>query len=372
VRESMRRIGFTVCPDRVLVVKLESEEEYDAPGSSFDLSFTAALQAIEELCEKLDNVAVAHLHRRGICLFFNDRQGRNANAGEFNAQRLARRILHAIGERTDMRARVGVGAAASDWRNLAESYHQACMALAASTDVICTFKKKPEPSFEDLSAAADRICRSMTERNLGEAKLAMTSLPLLANRRLGEAPKHLSAQIAFFASTLDSMCFAAHKLGVETAAITRLRKDAGDALDGAGAVFDLKQAWLAAAEHVLDEVRRLYHGKHEKIVERACRVIEQKLQRTPCPTPISLTAIASAFGISPGHLSRTFKQVTGTTFERYLMFKRVELAKRLLLEPLNNAAQVAERSGFSDPSYFARVFRKIAGCSPSQYARHPV
>ena len=370
VRESMGKIGFTACPDRVLVVKLESEEEYRVPGSSFDLSFTAALQAIEELCEKLDNVAAAYLRRRGVCVFFNDREGRNANAGEFNAQRLARRILHAVAERTDMRARVGIGGARSDWRDLAGSYHEACMALAAAGDVVCAFKKQ-EPSFEDLSAAADRICRGIAERKLEEAKLAAAALPLLANRRLGEAPEHLPAQRLFFASTVDSVCFAAYTLGAESAAIARLRKEAGDALDRAATVFDLQQAWLASAEYVLDEVRRLYHGKHEKIVERACRVIEQRLQQAPCSPSISLTAIASAFGISPGHLSRTFKQVTGLTFERYLMSRRVELAKRLLLEPLNNASQVAEKCGFSDPSYFARVFRKVAGCAPSEYARNP-
>jgi AraC-like DNA-binding protein len=132
----------------------------------------------------------------------------------------------------------------------------------------------------------------------------------------------------------------------------------------------LQQAWLSSAECALDEVRRLYHGKHKKIVERVDHVIEQKLH-APYSQRISLSALAGTFGISPGHLSRTFKQVTGLTFERYLMVKRVELAKRLLLEPLNNASQVAEKCGFSDSSYFARVFRKIAGCSPSDYAKDP-
>ncbi len=54
------------------------------------------------------------------------------------------------------------------------------------------------------------------------------------------------------------------------------------------------------------------------------------------------------------------------------MTRRVELAKRLLLDPLHNVSHVAQRCGFSDASYFARVFRKIAGCSPTDYCRDPL
>jgi two-component system response regulator YesN len=70
-------------------------------------------------------------------------------------------------------------------------------------------------------------------------------------------------------------------------------------------------------------------------------------------------------------MSRTFKREMGETFEQYVIARRVELAKRLLLNPLNNVSEVARRSGFSDPSYFARVFRKLVGCSPREYCDDP-
>jgi AraC-like DNA-binding protein len=77
-------------------------------------------------------------------------------------------------------------------------------------------------------------------------------------------------------------------------------------------------------------------------------------------------------GVSVSYLSRTFRRVTGETFEHYVMRKRVELAQRFLLEPSNNIAAVADRCGFSDASYFARVFRKITGCSPREYCDNPL
>ena len=54
------------------------------------------------------------------------------------------------------------------------------------------------------------------------------------------------------------------------------------------------------------------------------------------------------------------------------MVKRVEKAKSLLLDPQNNVSQVAERCGFSEATYFARVFRMIAGYSPSEYRENPL
>jgi len=71
-------------------------------------------------------------------------------------------------------------------------------------------------------------------------------------------------------------------------------------------------------------------------------------------------------------MSRTFKRETGRTFEHYLAEKRVEYARRLLLDPLNNVSDVAHKCGFVDASYFARVFRKFAGCSPSEYCQAPM
>ena len=370
LREVTRRLGLTRLPDRVLVVKPEAEEDYETPATPFDVGFTAALQAVDEECEKHENVVAAHLRKQGITVFFNDHEGRNPSAGDYYAHRLARSILHAVEQRCGMRARAGIGTAKEDWRQLADSCHEASMALAASNETIAPYRK-PVASFEDLSVASEAICRAIAERKIETARLAAASLPLLVNRRLGDRIEHLPAQRQFLAGALDSACFASQRLGAEVEAIARVRGEAGEELSGAASLFDLQQAWLRGIEQVLDEIRRIYSGKRRKIVERACRMIDRNLEHLPVALPVSLPAIASAFGISPGHLSRTIKQVTGVTFERYVMTRRVELAKRLLLEPLNNASQVAERCGFSDPSYLARVFRKIAGCAPSEYARDP-
>ena len=370
-RTLMKKIGFTRSPNRVLVVRLETAEDYHTPATPFDLAFTAALHAIEELCEKLDNVSPVYLRKRGVCVFFCDRGVRIGNSCELKAHGLAQKLLNAVASRCDMRVRVGLGESKSDWRHLVDSYHEACAALAGSKDRIATHKR-PSGSLEELRTTVESVCSCLSENRLHDAKATLLALPQQVNRRLGDKPVNLEAQRQFFFSALDSICFAAQRLSCEGTVVNNLCSQFNRELDRATNIFELQESFLQSAESVLAEIRLLYSGKREKIIERACRLIERGLANPLTAPTVSLTGIASTLRVSSGHLSRTFRKTTGTTFERYLMLRRVALAQRLLLEPLHSVSQVAETCGFSDPTYFARVFRKILGCSPTEYSNNPI
>ena len=59
------------------------------------------------------------------------------------------------------------------------------------------------------------------------------------------------------------------------------------------------------------------------------------------------------------------------TLENYLVQQRVQMAKRIPLDPRLNVAEVADRCGFCSPAYFASVFRKYMHCTPREYASDP-
>ncbi len=370
LRELMSRIGFTRYPNRVMVVKFEAEEDYHNPATSFDLALTRALQAIDELCEGAQNVCCAHLRNRGVCIFFRDRDGRDAPS--LTAQTFVQKLLNAVSARHDLRARIGIGGAKSNWYYLADSYHEACIALAESSDDPVVVYRAPLTSEEELGLTVGKICRSISERRLLEARMLVNGLPLLVNREIGERAENLAAQRHFFAYALDSISYAAQQLGAGLEGISRRQVDGITALNRATGPFELQEAFASSAESLVDSVRRLYAGRPQKLVERACRIIERDLQDKWAAHSISVTNVAGALGISAGHLSRVFKRTAGQTFERYLMTERVAAAKRMLLEPLATVSEVAERCGFSDAAYFARVFRKITGRSPSEYRNEPL
>ena len=74
----------------------------------------------------------------------------------------------------------------------------------------------------------------------------------------------------------------------------------------------------------------------------------------------------------PSRFCREFKAAFGVTFVEHLANARVLQAKRLLANPTMPVADVAAAVGFTDPSYFTRVFRKQEGVSPTEYrARQP-
>lgn len=77
---------------------------------------------------------------------------------------------------------------------------------------------------------------------------------------------------------------------------------------------------------------------------------------------------ASAY--SDEHLRRCFKADTGTTPQDYLNNLRIEFARRLLHAGAKRMtiAEIAYASGFSDPLYFSRIFRRKTGVSPRQFA----
>lgn len=82
---------------------------------------------------------------------------------------------------------------------------------------------------------------------------------------------------------------------------------------------------------------------------------------------INLDTLSKLVFLSGQYLSRLFKQETGYTITHYITVRRIEKAKQCLFYSRENVMEISEKCGFSDPNYFARVFKKYEGVTPSQY-----
>ena len=82
---------------------------------------------------------------------------------------------------------------------------------------------------------------------------------------------------------------------------------------------------------------------------------------------ISLTMVAQYVNMSAFYFCKTFKKSTGMTFTDYLARLRVEKVKGILMNPHVRVSEAAYEVGFQSLSQFNRVFRRIAGESPSLY-----
>ena len=82
---------------------------------------------------------------------------------------------------------------------------------------------------------------------------------------------------------------------------------------------------------------------------------------------LSLTKVAKSVHISPNYLSEKFKEVTGVNFVDYIARHRIEKARELLQNLNLRISEIAFAVGFQSLSQFNRVFRKLAGKSPTAY-----
>ncbi|MBB6632980.1 helix-turn-helix domain-containing protein [Cohnella thailandensis] len=103
--------------------------------------------------------------------------------------------------------------------------------------------------------------------------------------------------------------------------------------------------------------------KHAKIFE-VVRYLNEHYDET-----VKLGEIASRFYISPYHLSRAFREVTGFTFSDYLQLTRVKEAQRQLVETDLPIAEIAVSCGFDNFSHFGKTFKKITRQSPRDYRK---
>jgi len=84
---------------------------------------------------------------------------------------------------------------------------------------------------------------------------------------------------------------------------------------------------------------------------------------------ITLGEISKECGMSKYHFTRTFKSATGITFRKYHNKTRIEASKILLKKQKLNITEISYAVGFSDASYFSRVFRGLEGISPALYKK---
>jgi len=82
--------------------------------------------------------------------------------------------------------------------------------------------------------------------------------------------------------------------------------------------------------------------------------------------PIDVSALARRVGVSQNYLARQFQARHRMTLKRYVLGRRIELARHLLAVTRLPIKAVAIEAGLGNPQYFHRQFRLVTGRSPSE------
>lgn len=124
-------------------------------------------------------------------------------------------------------------------------------------------------------------------------------------------------------------------------------------------------AWLVSMlERVMDAIKSNRQYPSSVLLSAALKYMQDHL-----PEDISRDQVADVACLSPSHFSRVVKQTFDHSFTELLAKMRVEKARELLTRTEKSLIQICLDCGFSDQSYFTKVFQKYTGRTPGDYRR---
>ena len=125
-------------------------------------------------------------------------------------------------------------------------------------------------------------------------------------------------------------------------------------------IIDWMSVLAAAIDDVLAEKRITYK---DRIIDSVKEYIRINITRR-----LSLNEVSDVFGFTPNYLSQMFAKSGDIGFVEYVTSEKVAAAQKILEADANiRIYELAERLGFESAFYFSTVFKKVKGCSPSEY-----
>lgn len=127
-----------------------------------------------------------------------------------------------------------------------------------------------------------------------------------------------------------------------------------------------KESLFSPFKEFIEKTASIYNQNNNsysfEIISRIQEIIELRLH-----TNITLESIANEMFFSTSYLSRLFKKQTGKNFSDYLIDRRLERAKLLLLSTNRTINSIAQEIGYDNSNSFRRLFKNKVGQSATKY-----
>ena len=127
---------------------------------------------------------------------------------------------------------------------------------------------------------------------------------------------------------------------------------------------EFEQICTEEIRHIACEISARKKSSIGKIVEKTNVLINERFHQD-----LNLDDISKELHISPQYLSRLYKNETGENFIERLTSVRIDNAKKLMTENKYSIKEICYMSGYCDPNYFSKLFKKHVGISPTDYQK---
>lgn len=115
--------------------------------------------------------------------------------------------------------------------------------------------------------------------------------------------------------------------------------------------------------HILSYLHSNKISSGRRLAEKTIELIENNISHPD----LNVKWLASQLYVNDNYLSRQFHKEINIPLIKYISNKKLETAKNYLDQGFQNVQQVSKLSGFTDPLYFSKCFKKQFGVSPSKY-----
>ena len=138
--------------------------------------------------------------------------------------------------------------------------------------------------------------------------------------------------------------------------------------------YDTDSITEATKQHSLNDILMMYYHEHapkqtaENRLSPAIRAVVQYCEER-IGEKITLRTMADAAKMSVSGLNRHFQAETGFSPMGYLIRMRMRRAMKELARTADPVGEIAERCGYENIYYFSNAFKKVYGCSPSEYRK---
>ena len=356
-----RRAGLQRIPDRVLVLQVEQLESGSSRQALAAPTLNRVSHVVEDLCQGFPN-SLATVVRPGEVCVFTSQDVRNRSNQRLSLQDMAESILGKVRAHCSASVRVGISDEHRQPAELLKAYQQACAALNADGATV-SFFDDPKRQKTQISDVMVRLLKGFRHGSSVSSVLReFLALAMPADHSIAE----IQQSRALLTWAIEHVALETVSSGIDALQIKAAKEKATTGVLHAPSPFAACEAFRRFADIVSQQMASAFSQREHKIVLAVSHVVEER-----GPATIAIQDLADAVHLSCGHLSRVFRKTTGITLEQYLIQQRVELAKRALLDPRLNVAEVAELCGFCNPAYFASVFKKHVKCTPREFASQP-
>ena len=268
----------------------------------------------------------------------------------------ARELVARLENRLDAKFRVGIGRI-WEMAEMERSYREALRALNGSLSRVIHIEDLSQNGVYDEAFPGNNEKRMYRFLEEGNEEGMLQEVNFFFDWMV----EHYSQDMNNIRLKILEFIIWSEKIAFECGAIN-YRRDYLDTAMSLSTYEELHKWFQEKMVNVCRAIRDQKVDQSNSAVKKAMVYIQENYSKD-----ISLDDVSGQVNISPYYFSKIFKDETGENFIEYLTRVRIERAKELLVDANISVKEAGIQSGYSDPNYFSRIFKKQMDMTPSEY-----